>query len=149
MPTKKVKQLITDPYIGALQDFDKRGIIWNSKVAGLRIRVGQHRISWSYFQQHRIHGKRSTTCRSLGHWPVVNADDARKAALVISGRIAAGRREPGLRTSVRFDAALDEYLKFLRAKSARKGKPARHALNVEKLRRQFLSPEFGRWPLAD
>jgi integrase len=85
----------------------------------------------------------------LGHWPVVNADDARKAALVISGRIAAGRREPGLRTAVRFDAALDEYLKFLRAKSARKGKPARHALNVEKLRRQFLSPEFGRWPLAD
>jgi integrase len=147
--TKKTRRLLSDAHIDALQDFDVRGLIWDTKVAGLRLRVGAHRLSWSFFQQHRLHGKRSTTCKALGHWPAMNVSEARKAALIIAGRVASRRIEPGRRSAVRLDAALDEYMKHLRAKAARKGKPPRHALNVEKLRRKFLSPEFGRWPLAD
>jgi integrase len=147
--TKKTKQLVTDAYIEALRDFDVRALIWDTKVTGLRLRVGVHRCSWQFFQQHRRHGKRSTTCKTLGAWPTMNVTAARQAALIIAGRIASGRREPSRREVVRLDAALDEYLKHLRAKAARAGKPPRHAFNVEKLRRRFLSPEFGRWPLAD
>ena len=149
MTTKKTRRLLSDAHIEALQDFDVRGLIWDTKVTGLRLRVGAHRLSWSFFQQHRLHGKRSTTCKALGYWPAMNVSEARKAALIIAGRIASRRIEPGRRSAVRLDAALDEYMKHLRAKAARKNKPPRHALNVEKLRRKFLSPEFGRWPLAD
>jgi integrase len=147
--TKKTKQLLTDARIEALRDFEVRALVWDTKVSGLRLRVGAHRLSWAFFQQHRLHGKRSTTCKALGTWPAMNVSEARKAALVIAGRVASRRIEPGRRSAVRLDAALDEYMKHLRAKAARKGKPPRHALNVEKLRRKFLSPEFGRWPLAD
>ena len=97
--TKKTKRLLTDAHIEALSDFSVQGLIWDAKVAGLRLRVGPRRASWSYFQQHRLHGKRSTTCKTLGHWPSMNVSDARKAALMIAGNVAAGHIMPGRKSA--------------------------------------------------
>lgn len=148
MATKKTKRALTDAHIEALRDFTVVGLIWDTKVTGLRLRVGAHRLSWSYFQQHRLHGNRSATCKSLGHWPAVNVADARKAALVIAGREAGGRIMPGRRSAVKFADAFADYLEHLRRKAAKNGKPARWAANVEKLGKIIL-PMWEKWTLAD
>ena len=152
-PTKKatagrIYRELSDGHVSALRDFDLLSIVWDRKVRGLRVRVGQHRATWSFFKEHRIHRRRSTTCKTLGHFPEMSTAAARQAALVEAGKIAARRIEPGKRAALRLGPALNEYMKHLRGKATRKGKPARHAANVEKLRRQFLI-EFETWPLAD
>jgi integrase len=146
----RVKRLLSDGMIEAVAEFaeGQAKIIFDTKIPGLRLRVGKHRISWTYFAEHRIHGNRSTTCQALGHFPSMNTAVARQAALIIAGRNASGRIAPGKRTAVKFETAFAEYLKYLEAKAARAGKPARWAVNVRKLGRLLL-PEFGRWPLAD
>jgi integrase len=144
----RIYRALSDGHVSALRDFDLLSIVWDRKVPGLRVRVGQHRATWSYFREHRIHGRRSTTCKTLGHFPEMSTAAARQAALVEAGKVAAGRVEPGKRAALRLGPALNEYMKHLHGKATRKGKPARHAANVEKLRRQFLA-EFETWPLAD
>jgi integrase len=144
----RIYRLLSDGHVSALRDFDLLSIVWDRKVPGLRVRVGQHRATWYYFREHRIHGRRSTTCKRLGHFPEMSTAAARQAALVEAGKIAAGTIEPGKRAALRLGPAMDEYMKHLRGKVARKGKPASHAANVEKLRRQFLT-EFETWPLVD
>jgi integrase len=146
----RVKRLLSDGMIEAVAEFaeGQAKIIFDTKISGLRLRAGKHRISWTYFAEHRIHGKRSTTCQVLGHFPSMNTAGARQAALIIAGRNASGRIAPGKRTAVKFETAFSEYLKYLETKAARAGKPARWAVNVRKLGRLLL-PEFGRWPLAD
>jgi integrase len=135
--------------IDAFRDFaeGETRLIWDTKVSGLRVRIGKHRVSWSFFQQHQIHGKRSTTSVTLRG--VMTLADARKAALVIAGRDAAGRQVPGKRESVKFEAAFSEYLLHLEAKAKRKGKPARWKKNVVQLGNSILLPEFAKFPLAD
>jgi integrase len=148
MATKKSRRLLSDAHIEALRDFEVRALIWDTKVNGLRLRVGAHRFSWSYFQQHRLHGNRSTTCKNLGQWPAVNVSDARKAALQIAGKEAGGRIIPGRRSAVKFADAFAEYLDHLTRNSAKKGKPDRWRKNVEKLGKIIL-PVWEKWTLAD
>jgi hypothetical protein len=148
MATQKTRQAFTDPYIGALQDFGIRGMMWDTKVAGLRLRVGAHKFSWSFFMQHRFRGKRSTTCKALGSWPSVNVADARAAALVEAGRIAARGPVPGRRDATKFADAFERYVEHLKRQSADRGKKPLWADNVVKLGR-ILLPEFGKWSLAE
>jgi integrase len=108
-----------------------------------------HRITFFFFQEHRIHGVRSTTCKRLGHWPATTTDEARRAALEIAGRNASGRIEPGRRAAVKFESAMVEYLAHLRAQSAKRGKPARWAYAVESINRVHLQPRWGGWTLAE
>jgi integrase len=79
----------------------------------------------------------------------MNLADARKAALVIAGRNAAGRIAPGKRSAVKFETAFAAYLSHLERKAAKAGKPPRWKLNVEKIGNSLLLPEFGKWPLSD
>lgn len=146
--TKKTKRLLTDAHIEALSDFSVQGLIWDAKVAGLRLRVGPRRASWSYFQQHRLHGKRSTTCKTLGHWPSMNVSDARKAALMIAGNVAAGHIMPGRKSAKKFADAFADYLGHLSRKAESKGKPDRWRKNVEKLGKLLL-PMWEKWSLAE
>src|SRR5258708_28958786 len=118
-------------------------------VVDLGLRVGVRRMSWFFFQEHRKHGTRSTTCKMLGHGPAMNVADARKEALKIAGRIAADRIEPGKRSAAKFADAMDEYLAHLVRQSERRGKPARWAKNVRSLSRLYLIPQWGKWPLAE
>jgi integrase len=123
-------------------------VFWDSKIAGLRVQFGRHKISFSYFKQHKVHGNRSTTSLTLGHYPEMSVKAARDAALIEAGRIAAKRLRPGKRQAVKFAAAFDDYLSHLELKARRKGKaPAWHGrvISLGKL----LLPEFAKWPLAD
>lgn len=146
--TTRIKQKLDDQRISALLDFERFGTYWDTAVRGLRLRVGKRKTTWQFFAEHSIHGKRSTTYRTLGFFPAMGTIAARNAALVEAGKIADKVLTPGKRSAVRLGAALDDYLKFLKAKSARKGKPPRHALNVEKLRKLHFA-EFEKWPLSD
>lgn len=160
-PTKKsttrVYRTLNDAHVSALRDFDLLSIVWDRTVPGLRVRVGKHRATWTYFKEHRIHGRRSATCKTLGHFPPMTVAQARQAALSEAGKIADRQITPGKRRALKLGQALDNYVKLLRSQSARGGrgakkgappKPPRHADNVEKLRRQFFE-EFELWPLAD
>src|SRR5260370_32782098 len=125
-----------------------RGTFRDTGVVGLRLRVGVRRMSWFFFQEHRKHGTRSTTCKMLGHWPALNVPDARKEALKIAGRIAADRIEPGKRSAAKFADAMDEYLAHLVRQPQRRGKPARRAGKVRRLSRLYLIPQWGKWPVS-
>lgn len=141
-------QKLSDATIEALRDFSVEGQFWDTMVRGLLLRVGKRKFSWAFHKEHRTHGRRGVTFKTLGEWPGMNVADARREASIIAGRVAERKIEPGKRKALKFGEALDDYLKFLRAKSAKKGKPARHAANVEKLRRQFFG-EWEKWPLSD
>jgi integrase len=143
---------LTDSLVDAAHDFaeGKTVVLWDSKIPGLRVRVGKHKTSWSYFQQHQRHGKRSTTCTVLGSvGEGMNVADARKAALVIAGRNASGRIAPGKRSAKKFGDAFADYLQHLERKATKAGKPPTWKLNVEKIGKSLLLPEFEKWPLAD
>ena len=117
-------------------------------MRGLRVRVGVHRTSFTFFQEHSIKAKRSTTCERLGVWPAMDVKAARKAALVIAGRNAAGRIMPGKRSAGKV-ADADRGIAFLKARSQRKGKSATWAKNVESTVRNHILPAFGNWSLAE
>jgi integrase len=140
---------LTDAWARAAQEFGARDVFHDSELKGFRVRFGVHRITFFFFQEHCIHGVRSTTCKRLGHWPATTTDDARRAALVIAGGNASGRIEPGRRTAVKVNDALDEYLAHLRAQSARKGKLAKWAYAVESICRVHIRPRWGAWTLAE
>jgi integrase len=147
-------QKLSDGYVSALWEFSRddpamQKTVWDSDVRGLRVRVGAHRLTWSFFREHRDHGTRKTTCKVLGHWPQMGTAAARKAALVKAGSIATGRIEPGMRAAVKFEAAFANYLDHLERKAAKAGKPARWRKNVDYLGKQLLLPRWGKWSLAE
>jgi integrase len=123
-------------------------VFWDSKIAGLRVQFGRHKISFSYFKQHKVHGNRSTTSLTLGHYPEMTVKAARDAALIEAGRIAAKRLRPGKRAAVKFEAAFNEYLSHLESKAKRKGKEPTWHNRVVSLGKMLL-PEFAKWPLSD
>lgn len=120
-------------------------IFWDSKVAGLRVAFGRHRITFSYFKQHRLHGNRSTTAVTLGHYPEMSVADARKAALVEAGRIAAGRIRPGRRSAIKVKAAIDDYIDHLKTRKAGSSWPK----NVASIAKVHILPDFENWPLQE
>src|SRR5664279_2161812 len=99
---------LTDGWARAAQEFETRGVFHDAELKGFRVRCGVHRMTFFFFQEHRIHGDRSTTCKRLGHWPAMTTDDARRAALEIAGSNASGRIEPGRRAAVKFESAMTE-----------------------------------------
>jgi integrase len=118
-------------------------------VKGLRVRVGKNKTSWTFFQQLRFRGKRSTICKNLGTWPLLSVADARKEALQIAARSAAGRPDKSKREAVTLASAMDEYVAYLREQSKRKGKKPNWAQVVQSYARKRLLPVFGSWTLAE
>jgi hypothetical protein len=148
-PTTVKPRRFSDANIEAMLEFELSGVFRDTGVIGLRLRIGARRNSWFFFKEHRKFGTRSTTCRILGHWPAMNVVNARKEALKIAGRIAADRGEPGKRSAAKFADAMTEYVSHLERQSERRGKPARWAGKVRSLSRLYLSPKWGKWPLAE
>jgi hypothetical protein len=147
-------QRLSDSYVSALWDFSRddqamRRIVFDSEIRGLLVRVGVHRMTFSFHREHSVRGKRSATSKTLGHWPQMSVADARKAALVEAGRIAAGHRTPGKREAEKFSTAFERYVAMLRSRGAKRGKVSRWPHNVELLGKQLLLPEFGAWSLIE
>jgi integrase len=147
MPVKR--ELLTDTLVETCQDFGITGTVHDTRVAGLRVRLGKIKITWIYFQQFRFKGRRGTSWEVLGHWPAMNTADARKAALQIAARNAAGRPKPGKREAIRFDAAMADYIRYLEEKATRAGKPPVWSKVVATVARKHLLPAFGKFSLAE
>jgi integrase len=137
--------LLTDRLIEARIEFETQGIFWDSRVHGLNVRVGKRRVTWTFYREHRLRGKRGYTCRRLGFFPVMTCADARKAA----EKVATARPQPGRKDAMTFAAAMVEYDQHLHAQSKRRGKEPTWARIVQSFARKHLLPEFGNWTLAE
>jgi integrase len=167
----KVRHKLTDRHISALWDFhfdpakpEQRGKPieqWDTEVRGLRLRIGKHRATWSYFAQHRTgsvdpdKGRRrlATTCEVVGYWsPVpnegVSVRDARKGALRIAGREAEGKVMPGRRDALGFTKAFDDYCAHLHRKAIKAGKKPLWHGKVQSLGKLHMKPKWDGWTLA-
>ena len=62
---------LTDGHVEALGEFAEGEIkvFWDLEVKGLQVRVGKHRVTWSFLKEHRIHGRRGVTFKRLGFFP--------------------------------------------------------------------------------
>jgi integrase len=141
---------LSDSRVEAAHDFsDGRTIVLcDTRVEGLRVRVGKHRVTFFFRHDDRRNGQRRITVETLGHFPAMTVKEARDAAKIIAGRVAAGSAGPGKRAALRFDDAMTDYLGHLKRKAERAGKPARWAYNVAKLVKGPLARWSG-WSLAD
>ena len=88
-------RLLDEDHIEALREFADdnevgRGYYLDSKVFGLTIFLGAKSTVWRFRQQGRSKGKRSSVFKTLGNWPAMDEDEARKQALIYSGAVAAG-----------------------------------------------------------
>jgi integrase len=154
-PKGRLYRRLSDTYVarqsdfaraGVLEDFSDAGpIVWDDRVRGLHARFGRHRTTWIYQREHRTHGDRGVTYKRLGFYPAMNLKDARKAALVEAGTIAAGRITPGKRDALKVSDALDQYIDHLRTRKA----GSRWPDNVASIARVHIRPEFGTWPLQE
>ena len=79
------KHKLDDGYINAVVEFDDfAGFVWDTDVRGLRVRIGPRRATWSFFQQHRTHGRRSATVKRLGFFPAMTTPAARKRSTTVA-----------------------------------------------------------------
>jgi integrase len=154
MKSKRRYERLTDRDIEILRHFDDDPItgeplparvVWDRVVPGLHARIGRNRTTFVFQKEHQTHGKRGVTFRRLGFFPAMRVADARKLALIEAAKVAAGRIEPGKKSALKVDAALDSYIEHL------KGRPKGQtwARNVESISRVHIRPEFGSWPLAE
>jgi hypothetical protein len=122
---KRKSRLLTDDRIEALREFAEDdpallGYYPDSKVFGLTIFLGTKSTVWRFRQQTRSKGKRSSVFKTLGNWPAMDVDSARKEALIFSGTVAAGTAVPGKRQAMPFRTAFENYLAHLKAQAEAK-----------------------------
>ncbi|QOZ79927.1 hypothetical protein XH83_33835 [Bradyrhizobium sp. CCBAU 53351] len=157
---------LTDDHIEALREFadsdaaDRRSFGTNNErsegveypdsiVKGLFVFVGANRTVWRFRRRRREKGVRTTIFRTLGEWPMMNTEDARKAAEIAVGNVHSGEAAPNKRSSVRFEIAFAAYLEYLKSKAEKRGKPPRWYYNVKKLGDGIILPKFAKWTLAE
>jgi hypothetical protein len=92
-------------------------------------------------------GVRKMVFKSLGSYPEVGAEEARKRAVSFAGSVADGKAAPGKRDAVTFERAWPGYLDKLLRKARDKGKPPRHHANAVKLGDSLILPQWGKWTL--
>jgi Arm DNA-binding domain len=138
---KNKPRKLSDPHIEALREFGHVGVFPDSQVPGLRVRIGVRKVSFVFFQQHRLKGTRSHTFEVLGEWPVMTLAAARVEAKIIAGRIASGTIKPSKRAAVTVEKAFAEYLKHLEKQAAKRGKPPRWAYVAGKIASKVIVPK--------
>jgi integrase len=146
--------ILTDDLVEARREFaddDPKllGYYPDSKVFGLQIFVGAKSTVWRFRQQRRFKGTRTSSFKTLGHWPAMDVDEARKQALIYAGSVAGGTATPSKRNSVTFETAFTAYLVHLKAKAEKRGKPPRWHDNVKRLGDKIILPKFGQWTLIE
>jgi len=137
--------------IEALYDFrgepKSHGHHPDSELKGLFLHVGPLSMVWRYRRQRQKNGVRKMVFKSLGSYPEIGVEDARKAALSFAGGVADGKAAPGKRDAVTFGRAWPGYLEKLLRKAREKGKPPRHHANAVKLGDGLILPQWGKWSL--
>jgi integrase len=151
---KRKPRLLDDNHIEWLRDLADddeklRGYYPDSKVFGLTVFLGAKSTVWRFRQQSRTKGSRSSVFKTLGNWPAMDVDEARKQALIYSGTVAAGTAAPGKRQAMPFRAAFENYLAHLKVQAEAKGKPPRWWLNASKLSEVHIMPQWDGWTLAE
>jgi len=134
---------------GDLRAVRFQGTIWDTDTRGLRVTIGVHRVTWTYFKERQFRGTRSAYYERLGFWPQMNVAQARAEALQHAARAVVGPPRPGRKEAKTLDAALAEYVAHLRAQAKKRHKPATWAALVESLTRIHLLPTFGQWTLIE
>jgi integrase len=140
-----------DSFLDAQLSFE-RDRVWTLRdptTDGLQIRLGRHRATWLFYWDDRRHQRRRITSKRLGFFPTMRTEEARDAARIERGRVAAGEIGPGKREAIKVETSLAEYAAYLESKSAAKGKPATWAKNVRHLVKKHIGPRWGTWSLAD
>ncbi|QPF91484.1 tyrosine-type recombinase/integrase [Bradyrhizobium commune] len=157
---------LTDDHIEALREFadsdvaDRRslgsegerseGVEYpDSIVKGLLLFVGANRTIWRFRRRRREKGVRTTIFRTLGEWPMMNTEDARKAAEITVGNVHTGDAAPNKRSSVKFEVAFGQYLEYLKEKAEKNGKPPRWHYNVTKLGDKIILTKWAKWSLYE
>ena len=105
--------------------------------------------TWQFYWHDRRLGRDKIVYTRLGHFPSTSTEDARNAARIERGKIAAGVLEPGKREAIKAETSLAEYIAYLERKAKSKGKPPRWAANVKALVRKHIGPRWNQWSLAD
>jgi hypothetical protein len=151
---KRRPRLLDEDHIEWLRDLadddeKMRGYYPDSKVFGLTVFLGAKSTVWRFRQQSRTKGNRSSVFKTLGYWPAMGVDGARKHALIYSGSVAAGTAAPGKRQAMPFRTAFENYLAHLKAQAEAKGKPPRWWANASKLSELHIMPQWEGWTLAE
>ncbi|WP_338830428.1 integrase family protein [Bradyrhizobium sp. 27S5] len=147
-------ELLTDPRIEALREMaddtpQMRGYWKDSKVFGLAIFLSTHSNVWRFRHQKRVNGKVISSFKTLGTWPAMTVDEARKEGLIYAGSLAAGTAAKGKRTAMPFRVAFENYLEHLKTQAEEKGKPPRWYLNAKKLAEAHIFPQWDGWTLVE
>jgi hypothetical protein len=129
------KLALSDKRVEAAHDFaeGRTIVLSDTRVEGLRVRLGKHRVTFFFRHDDRRNGQRKITAETLGHFPGMTVKEARDAAKIIAGKVASGAAGPGKRAALRFDNAMADYLDHLERKAARahtasgRGKPRHRA----------------------
>lgn len=147
----RVRVNLTDKHIQGVRDFaeGETRVLWDSKYLELMVRVGRTKVTWSYFAEHKRDGRRTTTCRRLGHWPAVTVAEARKAAKRFGGRLVDGRIEASAKDALRFTDAFDNYLDHLHRKAILAGRKPVWWHKVRNLGKLYLKPRFDGMTMAE
>jgi hypothetical protein len=135
--------------VAYLYEMEQWGDWPDDQLKGLFIHIGRRKCVWRYMRQRQVNGKRTAAFRTLGYWPEMTNKEAREAALMFAGSVAAGTGAPGKRVALKFGPALESYLTHLKEQAEAKGKPPRWYYNARKPADAYLLPEWGDWSLYD
>jgi integrase len=140
-----------DGFLESILNFPRDRVVLyrDTSCDGLQCRVGAHRTTWLFYHDDRRAGRRRYISKRLGFFPTMRTEDARNAARVERGKVAAGEVAPGKREAVKLDTSMAEYIDHLERKAAKNGKEARWARNVKNYNKNYILPRFGGWTLAD
>ncbi len=152
---------LSDAYLESVLDFprDRAFLLIDTDTDGLQCRLGAHRATWLFYHDDRRHGRRKITSKRLGFFPGTSTEQARDAARIERGRIAAGDLSPGKREAIKVETSITEYVAYLESKIAKRNKkavavghpakPARWAVNVRNYAKNHILPKWGNWTLND
>lgn len=151
--TPRKSELLTDARVEALREFadeSPKGLgYWkDSKVFGLAIHLGTNSNVWRFRHQKRVNGKVISSFKTLGAWPAMPVDEARKEGLIYAGSVAGGTAAKGKRTATSFRGAFENYLVHLRTQAEAKGKPPRWYQGAKKLAERHIFPHWDGWTLV-
>lgn len=151
LPLVKEQRLLTDDFLEKMLALPRYTtfLYLDTETAGLQCRIGKHRATWIFYHDDRRHGRRRYISKRLGFFPGTSTAEARDAARIWRGRVAANDLGPGKREAVKVETSLAEYLAYLERQSTTKGKPARWALNVRHIAKKHILPRWGQWSLAE
>ena len=110
-PQVKERRALTDDFLEKMLAFPRYTtfLFLDAETNGLQCRLGRHRATWLFYHDDRRHRRRKITSKRLGFFPGTSTAQARDAARIERGRVAAGEIGPGKRESVKVETSLAEY----------------------------------------